>query len=170
MLQLYIGEGKGKTTAAIGLAIRALGWSQKVLFSQFLKSGESGEVNLLESMDGLDFYRPSMRHKGFIWNMDDRAINETKEDLQKGFDILLKRLSENDYHLVVMDELLDVIDCGFIDESQVLDFLNNAVFEVVLTGRKASLRLKESAQYITNMTKEKHPFDLGISARKGIEY
>ena len=172
MVHLYIGEGKGKTTAAIGQSIRMLGWNYKVLFAQFLKSWESGEMNILSSIKGLTVVRPNMRHKCFIWDMDEAALNETKDDLLEGFDLIRKSIYKQDYQLIVLDEILDCIECNIIPEKIIFDLINEAPsdIEFILTGRKASLQLKNIAHYITNMTKEKHPFDVGITARKGIEY
>lgn len=171
MIHLYLGEGKGKTTAAVGQAIRALGWNQKVFFAQFLKSGDSGETVILDKLEGLAFIRPPMRHKGFIWHMNDQALRETKEDLQLGFNQICQKVKESGFSMVILDEVLDIIDCGFLPEASLLDLiLSSSSIEFILTGRQASEKMKQNAHYITRMVKEKHPFDQGIKARKGIEY
>ncbi len=172
MIHLYVGEGKGKTTAAVGQAIRALGWHQKVLFAQFLKSGESGETLILDKLEDLVFLRPCMRHKGFIWHMNDQELQETKADLLEGFQQITQKIADGDFSMVILDEVLDIVECGFLKESSLFDLISSSpnTIEFILTGRKASARMKENAHYITFMTKEKHPFDQGVKARKGIEY
>jgi len=170
MIHLYTGNGKGKTTAALGLAIRAFGWGKKVLFSQFLKSAETGESIFLSGQEGIDFFRPHMRNRGFIWNMDSRAVEETKEDILNGLNEIKKLIHAGNYSVIVLDEVLDAIECGFLPEEAVLEIINSKDAEYILTGRQASDKLKEKADYITNMVKEKHPYDRGIKARKGIEF
>lgn len=172
MIQLYIGDGKGKTTAAIGQAIRTLGWDKKVLFVQFLKASGTGEKRILENMKGCTFIRPDMRHNGFIWNMNEKEFNETKEDIKKGFSEICHLIMNENFSLVVMDEVLDIIDCAFISEEQLIELIVELQpgTEFVLTGRRASERLKDISDYISNITKEKHPFDNGIQSRKGVEY
>lgn len=141
------------------------------MFAQFLKSSQTGELNYLSKMEGIAVMRPDMRHKGFVWNMDETELKETIEDIRKGFEDICSELKNNEYSVIIFDELLDVIDMGFISEEMILELLDELTqTEIVLTGRKASAKLKERANYITNMTKEKHPFDEGIQARKGIEY
>lgn len=171
MIHIYIGDGKGKTTAAIGLAIRNLGCNGMILFAQFLKNSETGEMNILTKLNRITFYRPIMRHKGFILNLDDNQLKEIKEDIKKGFGKIKDIISENKFSLVVLDELLDVIELGFLSEEDVIAVFDKyTATEFVITGRKATQAMKEKADYITVMNKEKHPFDKGINARKGIEF
>ena len=171
MIHIYIGDGKGKTTAAIGLAIRNMGSDGMIFFAQFLKNRETGEMKVLSKLDGVTFFRPFMRHKGFIINLDDKKYKEIKEDIEKGFREIKHIISNISFSLIVFDEILDVIELGFLSEDEVI-----AVFdefpssEFVITGRNATQAMKERADYITVMKKEKHPFDKGIKARKGIEY
>ncbi|NLX63589.1 MAG: cob(I)yrinic acid a,c-diamide adenosyltransferase [Clostridiaceae bacterium] len=171
MIHIYTGDGKGKTTAAIGLAIRNMGCDGMIFFAQFLKSSETGEMNVLSKLDRVTFFRPFMRHKGFIFDLNEKQYREIKEDIEKGFGEIKNTISNNRFTLIVFDEILDVIELGFLSEAEVI-----AVFdqfpssEFVITGRKATQAMKERADYITVMKKEKHPFDKGIKARKGIEY
>ena len=171
MIHIYIGDGKGKTTAAVGQAIRNLGSGGKVLFAQFLKSMETGEVNILKSLDGLMLIRPHMRHRKFIWHMSRTELDETKTDILKGFNDICGIINKDGFSLVVLDEVLDIISCGFLEEPVLISLLESRPeTEFVLTGREASEKLRSMAGYITLMKKEKHPFDRGIKARKGIEY
>jgi len=120
------------------LAIRALGWNKKVLIAQFLKCSQTGEINFLSKTEDAVVMRPNMRHKGFVWNMDDKAIKETKEDIEKGFSDISANLLNGEYSLAILDEILDVIDLGFISEDRVLELFERLPeTEFVLTGRKA---------------------------------
>jgi len=171
MVHIYIGDGKGKTTAATGLAVRNIGSGGKVLFAQFLKSMDTGELNVLKGMDGLVLARPSMRHKKFLWDMDSLQLEETREDIRKGFSYIYEVIINGDFSLVVLDEVLDVISCGFLADNDLIRLIDSCPgTEFALTGRDASERLKQAADYITVMKKVKHPFDRGTRARKGIEY
>jgi cob(I)alamin adenosyltransferase len=171
MIHIYIGNGKGKTTAAVGLAIRNLGRDGKILFAQFLKNSETGEINVLTKLDGITFFRPQMRHKGFIFNLNDNQLDQIREDIEKGFRQIEDIIYNNRFSLIVLDEILDVIEFGFLPEEDIISVFDKfSEAEFVITGRKASQAIKERADYITVMNKEKHPFDRGITARKGIEY
>lgn len=170
-IHLYIGDGKGKTTAAAGMAIRAAGWKMSVLFCQFLKSSETGELPVLESLDELiTIYRPSMRHKNFLWTQSPDDLIETREDILKGWETVKEIISNKPFNMVIMDEVLDVLKCGFIDERDFIETVRKEPSDVVLTGREASSALMNIADYITRMTAVRHPFQTGISSRKGIEY
>jgi len=171
MIHIYIGDGKGKTTAAIGLAIRNLGRDGKILFAQFLKNSDTGEINILTRLNAITFFRPLMRHKGFIFNLNDNQLNEIKEDIEKGFREIKDIIFDNKFSLIVLDEILDVLEFGFLSEEDIISVFDKfPEAEFVITGRKATQAIKERADYITIMNKEKHPFDRGITARKGIEY
>ncbi len=171
MIHLYTGDGKGKTTAAIGLAIRNLGCNGRILFVQFLKNSETGELNILTELNGITFIRPFMRHKGFIFNLKDKQLMEIKEDIEKGFREIIAVITDSEFSLIVLDEILDVIEMGFLSSNDLINVFDKfSEIEFVITGRKATQSIKDRADYITVMNKEKHPFDKGINARKGIEY
>ncbi|HEY8421457.1 MAG TPA: cob(I)yrinic acid a,c-diamide adenosyltransferase [Thermoclostridium sp.] len=174
MIHLYIGNGKGKTTAAAGLAIRALGRDYKVFFAQFLKTSDTGEKNILEKCFGekLLFFRPVQRHGKFLWNMTEKELLETKEDIMNGWRIIAAELHSGKYDIVILDEILDCIQCGLLESNEVLsDIIKRpANVEVVCTGRDAPAAFYEASDYITKMCSLKHPYDRGIKARYGIEY
>lgn len=170
MVHLYLGDGKGKTTAALGLAVRILGWDRKVLLAQFLKSFDTGEYAFLSSQKGIVYIRPFMHNKGFLWEMNSEAVEVTKDDIRKGFQDICRQIMSDKFSLIILDEILDAIECGFVSEDSVLELIDNYPAEYVLTGRRASEKIKEKADYITVMVKEKHPFEKGIAARKGIEF
>ncbi len=170
MIHIYCGDGKGKTTCAIGLAIRMLGASKKVLFAQFFKDGSSSEIEILRSFDNLKYIcANSPTIKRFV-NMTDeektKANSYYRELLQ---DVIQK---SKDYDLIVLDEISSTLNYNMVDKDILLDFLNTnkSTKEIVLTGRNPNKKLIELADYISEIKKVKHPFDNGIMARKGIEY
>jgi len=170
-LHLHIGEGKGKTTAAVGMVIRAAGWNWSVLFCQFLKSSQSGELRALGMLkDRVTLFRPAMRHKAFIWEQNPQQREETRADLEQGWNQIVKMVDNQNFDMIVLDEILDVLHLGLIPEGQVCNLVRQVPAEWVLTGRTASRSLLEQADYITRMDPVKHPFQKGIKARQGIEF
>lgn len=169
LVHIYCGKGKGKTTACVGLSVRASGAGKKVLFVQFFKNGVSSEVKslrMLPNVETLICEKPV----NFFLHMDENEKNEAKqlysELLNKAFE-----QSEN-ADLLVLDEIISTCHYGIADEKLLLDFLKNKRedLEVVLTGREPSEALMACADYITEMQKIKHPYDKGIKARQGIEF
>ena len=169
MIHLYHGDGKGKTTAACGLAIRAAGSGMRVLFMQFFKDGSSSEIKVLAEVPGITVMMPELCN-GRFKNMTGAQKLET-EKCYGAF--LHKVISEaGGYGLIVMDEAVSAYGYGMIDRVELLSFLREegGKREIVLTGRDPDPELKELADYETEMRKIKHPFDKGIIARKGIEF
>jgi cob(I)alamin adenosyltransferase len=170
LVHIYEGDGKGKTTAAIGLSIRCAGSGGKVLFSQFLKADQSSEMNILKKLDNIE-YMVSEVDFGFFFQMSP----ETKIKAREVYDGLLKAVIDNviaqDYRMLVLDEILDAYNVELIDHNILLDFLANKPdqLEVILTGRNPRPELIDYAHYITELKKIKHPYDSGIQARIGIE-
>ena len=170
LIHLYCGDGKGKSTAAAGLAVRCAGGGGRVLFSSFLKDDSSGERNILMGIENIDLMENPDKI-GFYKFMDDTEKEACREICRKTFERIKAAVSLNDYDLLVMDEIIPVINHGLINEDELLSFLETRPekLEVVLTGRDPSDRLLETADYVTEMRKVKHPFDRGIGARKYIE-
>lgn len=170
LIHIYCGDGKGKTTASIGLSIRALGRGFRIVFVQFLKWQETGELAVLKKLPGISIVRgEDVPHK-FTWNMTE----EEKTALRETHNQMLRQaisLCAEEKCLLVMDELIGTYDMGLIDRELVLDFLRNKPegLEVVMTGRNPAEELKKSAHYISEVKKIKHPMDEGIAGRKGIE-
>jgi cob(I)alamin adenosyltransferase len=173
MIHLYIGDGKGKTTAAVGLAIRALGAGLRVLFVQFLKNTITGEKNIMEKFtEKLYFYRPKQRHSSFLWKMTEKQLAETKEDLQSGWRHVREEILSGKWDVVVLDEVLDVVGNGLLFEEDITDVLMKkpGKTEIICTGRDAPDSLRDLADYVSLIEKVKHPYDKGVCARNGIEY
>ena len=169
MIHLYYGEGKGKTTAAVGLAVRAAGAGMKVLLTQFFKNGHSSEIKALSQMDHIEILLPREYH-GRYKNMNDEeksAVNDSYHVFLRDF---IKRAAG--YDLIVLDEAVSAYLYGMLEPEDLLPFLKEEGQrrEIVLTGREPLPELLELADYATEMRKEKHPFDRGVKARKGIEF
>ena len=161
MIHVYHGDGKGKTTAAMGLALRMLAAGRRVVVVQFLKDGESGEARLLAEHFGVPVFAGKASDK-FTWSMTSEELAATCE-LHDGN--LASALAE-------LEEALDALSKGLVDEALVdraLDMSARGV-EVALTGRAPSRKIVEKADYITEMRCEKHPYAQGICAREGVEY
>ena len=169
LLHLYIGDGKGKTTAAVGLSVRAAGRDKKVLFAQFLKSGESGELAPLAKL-GVRLIRSRLRF-GFTFRMNDGEKADCGVEQQRLLGEIAAALREKNWDLLVLDEVLDALNAGLLDEGALRSFVEErpAGLEMVITGRNPPGWLMEQAGYITEMKKLKHPYDKGLAARIGIE-
>lgn len=169
LIHVYMGDGKGKTTAALGLALRMAGRGGRVLLAQFLKSENSGERAALRQLPGVTLL-PLPEQVKFVFQMtpEEKAAyaEETRHTLHRAAEE--SRIAD----LLILDEALGALETGLLPLEELLRFLDGkpAGLEVVLTGRAAPQLLLDRADYITRMDKVKHPFDRGIAARKGIEY
>ena len=170
MIQTYFGNGKGKTTAAVGAALRFAGCGNKVLFVQFLKNNDSAEFKALEAIDGIDILFSKEQYKLF-----DNLNEERTPMLSCAYNKLLfeetKNISDN-YQMIILDEILDAVDFGYVDEDRILDFLSELKndLEIVLTGHKLTEKIKQVSDYISEIKEIKHPYKKGVIPRKGIEF
>ncbi len=169
MIHVYHGEGKGKTTAACGLALRASGHGMRVMFAQFFKDGASGEIAAMSALTNIVTRCPPI-HYGRYKALTDAQRAQISE-CYRAYLTRLIRDAEN-FDLVVLDELISAYNYDCIDRRELLDFLRaqGSRREIVLTGRSPAPELLELADYVTEMRKEKHPFDNGTAAREGVEY
>ena len=166
LLHLYYGDGKGKTTAAMGLALRAMGSGKRVVILQFLKGGKSGEVPLLEQL-GAKVYRGKAGQK-FVFQMNE-AEKEATRQLQNAN---LTAAMADPADMLILDEAgsaweLDMVDKALLQKA-VLE--RPAEQECVLTAHAAPQWMLDAADYVTEMKCCRHPYQKGIAARKGIEY
>lgn len=172
-IQLYYGDGKGKTTAAMGQIVRCVGHGFKVLVYQFLKEPNSGEVSVIRSLSGVDY----IENEGpipFMFNLTPEQQEFYKEKFQKKFDEVREKYFSGNYDLVVLDEVIDAYNLGTIPKDQLLEMMDKRPegTELVITGHQYGMdisALTDRADYVTKFVKEKHPFDLGMPCRKGIE-
>ena len=169
LIHIYCGDGKGKTTACVGLTVRAAGAGKKVVFTQFFKDGSSSEVKMLNQLPNIQTMHCKFHH-GLFFRMNDEQKAKASEDYTKLFRDVVAAAQDAD--LLVMDELVSTCNHNTVSEQEVIEFLKNKPekLEVVMTGRDPSEALCACADYITEMRKVKHPFDQGIPARKGIEF
>ena len=170
-IHIYYGNGKGKTTCSMGLAVRAAGCGKKVLIIQFMKTGKSSEIKTLENISGIKVM-DAPRMKKFSFNMTDDEKQEMLEADNAVLGEIRQKVADGGYDLLIMDECLGSCHKGFLDEQLLIDFLRNKPehLEVVMTGRHPDDTLMEIADYVTEMHKVKHPYDEGIMARRGIEF
>ena len=170
LVQIYTGEGKGKTTAAFGLAIRAVGHGFRVYIIQFMKGrGGYGEL------EGLKRLLPECQLEHFGaqgWVHKGENIDEHSQEVRKAFMRAQEIIISGEWNIVILDEILNALWFELIPESEVLELLSKKPphVELVLTGRNASQALIERADLVTEMVQRKHPYEQGIMARLGIEY
>lgn len=166
MIQLYSGEGKGKTTAAVGLAVRAAGAGRKVLFIQVIKDGQSSEIGMLGAIPKI-----TVKNFGEGERIFPEAKNEKeKENVVMALEFVKKNLAN--FQLIIIDELLSALSLGLVSESEVIDLMGRfpATTELVLTGHGITEGLIKAADLVTEMKPVKHYYEKGIMARKGIEW
>lgn len=169
-IHLYFGDGKGKTTAAMGLAIRGFGRGKRVLVTQFLKGGSSGELESLFKLD-IDIWRNSKDYGFFPFltaEEKEALIAEQNEQLQK----IQAALAMDEYDMIILDELITAAEIGAVEMALVEELFANAPYdaELVLTGHSAPHWMVQKADYVTEMKCVKHPYQCGQPAREGIEY
>lgn len=170
-IQIYFGQGRGKSTAAFGLLIRALGRGLSACVFQFLKSGDTGEILYLkEKHPGLPIECAGL--KGFFWNMDKAEKEKLKKETSLLFGKAKNAVLNGDYDLIILDELLGAIEDGLIPQSEVIYMLKNKKcgMEVIITGRVVPVELAEMAGLITEMRMVKHHYKEGRKPKKGLEF
>jgi cob(I)alamin adenosyltransferase len=167
MIHLYTGEGKGKTSAAMGLAIRAAGHGRKVVIVQFLKGRDSGELHSLSLIQNITVIRNN-EAKGFFHTVSD----ETRLKITEENNDNIKKALAMPYDLIVLDEICAAYDLEAIDRKAADDLLRgfSPEKELVLTGRNPPQHFCDAADYISEIKNVKHPFERGVPAREGIEY
>lgn len=170
LIHIYHGDGKGKTTAAVGLAVRAAGAGMHVAFIQLMKDAASAELNILKKIDQIEVYTIKNTY-GFIWNMSDDNRIQLRMQNDRAVKAVIKAAKEELYQMIVVDEIMSAYQGGFVDKTSVLALMQlcKGTTELVLTGRNPAKELLDRADYITEMRNERHPYEKGITARAGIE-
>ncbi len=170
LVQIYYGDGKGKTTAAFGLAFRCAGWGKRVVIAQFLKSGAGGEVQAAQRFPELTVLRTKDIHK-FTFQMNEEEKAATAVNCQELFRQATALAAEQGARLLVLDEAIDAT-YGFLPMEELCAYLDQKPegLEVVITGHSIPQELADRADYISHVQKEKHPYDKGVMARKEIEF
>jgi len=169
LTQVYTGDGKGKTSAAFGLALRAIGRGLKVYVVQFIKGGfDYGELHIVDDL-------PNLKLKAFGRGKFVTEMPPTDEDVKlakEAFNLAEKVVNSNEYDLVVLDEINVALNLKLVDVDEVIHLVRNKPehVELILTGRYAPPEIIEVADLVTEMKEVKHPYTRGIPPRKGIEY
>jgi cob(I)alamin adenosyltransferase len=169
LVQVYTGAGKGKTSAAFGLVLRATGRGLRVCIVQFIKGGfDYGELYVIDRF-------PEVKLRAFGRGKFVSQKKPDKEDIdlaQEGLKAAEDALATGEYDVVVLDEINVALDLNLIETKRVLQLIRNkpAQTELVLTGRNAPKEIVAAADLVTEMVEVKHPYNLGFKARKGIEY
>lgn len=172
MIQVYTGDGKGKTTAALGLALRAAGHSIKTLIIQFMKSEDCG----YGEHSSLKYLYPYIELYAFgrtCFVSKDAPAKEDKKFAKKAFDFFKKSLEEKEHRIYILDEICVALDYELVDKKELLQILNGVdkeEVEIILTGRYAPKELIEIADIVTEFKEIKHCFSEGIMGRKGIDW
>lgn len=165
MIHIYHGNGKGKTTAAVGLAIRAAGAGLKVIFVQFLKNGSSSEIKILKDHVQVEYCKECSK---FTFQMNDKEKSLVTEKHNQ----MIKKAFEHGADMIILDEFLDAYNKKMVDSnlSEKLISENKETTEIILTGRNPAEIFTEQADYISEITAVRHPYENGVTARIGIEY
>jgi len=171
LLMINTGDGKGKTTAAIGVLVRAAGRGMKCAMIQFMKSKTDryGEHESLEQL-GIEIHTMGA---GFTWDTNDKSLDiATSEET---WELCLSKMRSEEYDLLVFDEIVYVLDYKFLDLEKVLREIKEVRkaqphLHIVMTGRNAPPELVEAADLVTEMKEVKHPFYAGIYAQQGVEF
>ena len=173
LVHIYTGDGKGKTTAAFGLAMRCRGCGGRVCIVQFLKTAPTGEVAFVEALGdpAWQVCRFESGH-GFFYQMDDTKKQKLKREIGSALAFIERLVREGGCDMLVLDEALGALATGLVDEAHLLEILDSRAdgVEIVLTGRNAPRALIEAADYVTELLPVKHPYEHGTPARRGIEY
>lgn len=172
LVHIYTGDGKGKTTAAIGLGVRACGRGLKVLMVQFLKGTPTGEMYSLKALEpGFKLYRGTETKK-FTWEMNTEEKARTAAEQNSIFRFAVDAAAGGECDLLILDEALGAISSGMLDKEAVIEFIKGKPekLELVLTGRGATPELIELADYVSEIRAVKHPAEKGVNGRKGIEF
>ncbi|MDD2490762.1 MAG: cob(I)yrinic acid a,c-diamide adenosyltransferase [Bacteroidales bacterium] len=171
LVHVYTGDGKGKTTSAIGLAVRALGCGMRVCYVSFHKRPELYGYTEMESIRklGATVINIAKGHPHLDKTIDNEEI--TKE-VNEGLLMISKLIKDNNYDLLILDEIIISVRDNYLEERSLLSFIKEKPYslELVLTGRAATEAIMDSANYVSFIKKIKHPYDNGVTSRKGVEY
>ncbi len=169
---VYTGNGKGKTTAALGMALRAVGYNRKVCMIQFIKgSWYYGEIDAIKRLNP-DF-ELILAGKGFVGIIDDdKGVDEHKKMVRYAMKISKEKILSDSYDLIILDEINYAVNLGLLDIKDVIDILESKPkrLTIVLTGNYAKEKIIDFADLVTEMKEIKHPFKSGIKAKKGIDF
>jgi cob(I)alamin adenosyltransferase len=172
LIHVYYGDGKGKTSAALGLALRAAGSGLRVCIIQFLKKArlETGELKALSYLENIEIIQLSQAHPMFEHKKSDK--NTIRMTTAEGIELAYKKMHEEKKDVIILDEILNAAAEKYISDAEILKLLKNKDkrTEIVLTGRTYTKTVAETADYVSEIKSRKHPYKKGVQARKGIEF
>lgn len=171
LVQIYTGDGKGKTTAALGQGIRCWGNGGRVIMLQFLKSTPTGEQKAAERLgERFVLMQAPSAVTGFVWNMTEQERQQYAQDMHRAFEGCRALAEQCD--MLILDEIFGTLSNGFVTEEELLAFIREkpSGTELVLTGRNAPQAVETAADYVSCIGCGKHPMERGVGARRGIEY
>ena len=168
-VQIYTGDGKGKTTAAVGLAVRAAGAGKKVFFGQFLKKGDYSEI---KGLGLLGEKKPFIQQFGSGRPVTEPLNEDDNIAAERGLTVVEAEMKSGKWDIMILDEFNIVAALGLVGRERLSDFIDqrNIETELILTGRDAPSWLMEKADLISEMKMHKHYFEQGVAARRGIEF
>lgn len=171
-VQVYTGNGKGKTTAAVGQAVRAVGNGLKVYMLQFLKTEPTGELEIAKLIgDKFQVFRFES-NKGFFWNLNEEEKKILKREIDKAYGFAMDVIKNSSCDVFILDEIMGVLSNKLLTEEQVIELIDKKPInmELILTGRNVPDLIKNKADLVTEMREIKHYMTKGVYVRKGIEY
>ncbi len=170
LIHIYCGNGKGKTTTAMGLCTRAAGYGMKVLIYQFMKNNKTSERKILELVENITFIN-GLESEKFSFQMTEEEKEERKAYYLDKFRTVTAMAEKENYQVLFLDEIIYTIDAGLFDENVLVQYLKQKpeYLEVILTGQNPGEAVIALADYVSEIKKIKHPFDKGIPSRYGIE-
>lgn len=171
LVHVYTGDGKGKTTAAVGLATRAVGQGMKVCYASFHKNPEIygySEMTSLKKL-GVKVLNYAKGHPHLDKSLD---VDVISEETRNGLKSIIDLVANHDFDMLILDEILISVRDGFLSEKELIKFIQKkpVEMELILTGRGATSAIIDLSHYVTRLDKVKHPYDIGFASRKGIEY
>ncbi|AET66109.1 ATP:corrinoid adenosyltransferase [Desulfosporosinus orientis DSM 765] len=172
LTHIYTGTGKGKTTAAVGLGVRAYGQGLKVLMVQFLKGWDTGETKVIESFEpSFKLFRYKENDK-FVWEMTEQEIGRLEKEMRIGLNYATEAVTSGNWDMIILDEIMAAVNYRYLPLAEVVELVKSKPLklELVLTGRDAPAKLVELADYVSEINARKHPMAKGVTARAGIEY
>ena len=167
---IITGEGKGKTTAALGMGMRAAGSGMRVVMIQFLKDTKSGELVTAEAIENFLILRFQKGCKGFMWQMNEEQLCELAKETETAFCHAETLMKTHGCDMLILDEVFACLSAGLVTEERLLGLVSRKTAELVLTGRDAPTALIDVADYVSDIGIVKHPFQEGLPQRRGIEY
>lgn len=172
LIQVYTGDGKGKTTAALGQALRAVGAGYRVYMVQFLKGGSTGELEAVKRLEPEFSIFRFEKERGFFWTLSDSEKKDLKSEVKEAFEFIGEVVHGEKCNILILDEMMGILHNGLLTVDDVCNLLEQKPdkMEIILTGRDVPERILEMANLVTEMKLVKHPFDEGIGSREGIEW